>query len=374
MCAGNVPFAAPIHQSVSYGLSSIEDWRAILSGDKQAFLYASDGNPTVHELELLLAELQGRESALVCSTGKSAIARTLFGLLKNGDHLIYLEEAYRSTQFFVSEFLSSFGISATAVSSENVDAMYEAIQPGRTKVLLLETPTNPLTRICDLEAIVELAQETGIVTVLDNSLGGFVNHGNYPIDIFVHSLSKYASGVSDVMGGAVIGSRNLISQIRNKTLWQADVMDANVAAALLRGMQTYELRFDRQCKNAKSIAEFLESHEKASKVLYPGLESHPDFALAKNQMSYFGSILCFNLNGSEQDMFRWIDGLKLFTPAFGAGFVRSLVSPAQLFYTRGFDFKPTGSCVVSPTTIRLSIGIEDVQELISDLQSAFASL
>lgn len=366
----NDPFVVPSFETISFSLPSMQNWEALLKGEEDGWVYLSDGNPTLFALEQLLARIQGTESCWVTSTGKSAIAATLLALLNAGDHIIILREGYKSTRLFVEGVLQRFGISVTILGVDELGQLSDWIQPGRTRLLVLEAPTNPMTRVPDLTYCTTIAREHQITTVLDNSLAGFHQHGQIPVDIIVHSLSKYASGVGDVMGGAVLGPRDRVVKIKSANIWNSDALSTHAALEIWKGMQTYSLRIDRQSTNAVAVARYLEKHPEVSRVLYPGLASHPDHEVARRQMRDFGSVLAFDLRAGAQAMRETLDRLRLFRIAFGTGFTQSIANPAWLFYARSFPEAQTGRSAILDSTIRLSIGIEPAEDLIADLEAA----
>lgn len=366
----NDPFVVPSFETISFSLPTIGNWESLLKGEQDGWVYLTDGNPTLAALEQLLAKLQGTEKCWVTSTGKSAIAATLLALLKAGDHIIILREGYKSTRLFVEGVLKRFGVETTILGVDELDKLTDHIQPGKTALLVLEAPTNPMTRVPDLAKYAAIAREHKIMTMLDNSLAGFHQHADVGVDVIVHSLSKFASGVGDVMGGAVLGSKELVSKIKNANIWNADVMSAHTATEIWKGMQTYQLRVDRQSSSALAIAKFLEQHEKVGRVLYPGLPSHPDYEVASRQMKDFGSVVAFDLKDGHQAMRDTLDALKIFRIAFGTGFTQSIANPAWLFYARSFPEQQTGNSAILDTTIRLSVGIEPTEDLIADLEQA----
>lgn len=365
----NDPFVLPSFETISFSLPSMGSWEELLKGEQDGWVYLSDGNPTLAALEGLLARIQGVDRCWVTSTGKSAIAATLLALLKQGDHLILLREGYKSTRLFAEGTLKRFGVEVSMIEVDDLKRLDEFIKPN-TRVLVLESPTNPMTRVPDLTYCAELARKHDVVSVLDNSLSGFHQHGEIPVDLIVHSLSKYASGVGDVMGGAVLGSFDMVGKVKNANVWNTDALSTHSAVELWKGMQTYELRISRQSSNALAVARFLESHPKVNRVLYPGLESHPDHAIAKKQMKDFGSVLAFDTAGGADAMRETLDRLKVFRLAFGTGFTQSIANPAWLFYARSFPEVQTGRSSINDSTIRLSIGIESPDELIADLKQA----
>lgn len=338
----NEPFVVPSFETISFSLPSMKNWEDLIKGQEDGWVYLSDGNPTLAALERLLAGIQGVESCWVTSTGKSAIAASLLALLSQGDHVIMLREGYKSTRLFIEGTLQRFGVSLTLIGVDDVKDLERFIKPGQTKVLVLEAPTNPMTRVPDLHHSIAVARKHGITTVLDNSLAGFHQHGELPVDLIVHSLSKYASGVGDVMGGAVLGSTQRVKQIKSSNIWNTDAMSTHAAVELWKGMQTYALRIERQSSNAMAIAQFLEQHRHVTRVLYPGLKSHPDHAVAARQMKDFGSVLIFDVAGGAAAMRAVLDHLQVFRIAFGTGFTQSIANPAWLFYARSFPEQQSG--------------------------------
>jgi cystathionine beta-lyase/cystathionine gamma-synthase len=368
----NDPFVVPSFETISFSLPTMKSWETLLKGEDSGWVYLTDGNPTLASLEQLLAKIQGAESCWVTSTGKSAIAATLLALLNQGDNIILLREGYKSTRLFAEGVLQRFGVSITLIGVDDLPQLTSFIQPGRTKLMVLEAPTNPMTRVPDLKRCAAIAREHQITTVLDNSLSGFHQHGDVNVDVIVHSLSKFASGVGDVMGGAVLGSAEIVRKVKNANVWNTDALSTHAAVEIWKGMQTYALRIERQSSNALAVAQYLQKHPAISRVIYPGLKSHPDHEVAKRQMKDFGSVLAFDLKGGAQAMRETLDKLQVFRIAFGTGFTRSIANPAWLFYARSFPEAQTGPWDIYDTTIRLSIGIEPPEELIGDLEAALA--
>ena len=368
----NSPFVLPSFETISFSLPTVKSWETALKGNENVWMYLTDGNPSLAVLQDLLAAKQGAESCWVTSTGKSAISAILMALLSQGDHIILLREGYKSTRFFAENILRRFGVDVTLIGVDDLSELTTFIQPGRTKLLMLESPTNPMTRVIDLTRLAAIAKEHQVMTILDNSLAGFHQHGNVGVDVIVHSLSKYASGIGDVMGGAVLGSEKIVQQIRRANVCQSDALSAHAAVEIWKGMQTYDLRIERQSTNAMAIARFLEKHSAVSRVIYPGLPSHPDHQIANRQMKDFGSVLTFDIKGGSAAMAETVDSLEKFRIAFGTGFTQSIANPAWLFYARTFPEKQTGPWDIYETTIRLSVGIEPANELISDLDKALA--
>ena len=236
--------------------------------------------------------------------------------------------------------------------------------------MYFESPTNPITRIADIARITAAAHAAGALTVMDNTFAGFHNHGQYGVDIFVHSLTKYASGHGDVMGGAIIARKELAQVVRREGVLLGPLLDPHAAFLVMRGMKTYYLRYETQAASALAVAQFLAEHPAVSRVHYPGLPDHPRHALARAQMREFGSIVSFDLARGAEAVQPFIDSLEFFAVTPSLGSVESLAMPSRLLKVRGLNAELQAACGISDGTIRLSIGIEDTDELIEDLDSA----
>ncbi len=235
--------------------------------------------------------------------------------------------------------------------------------------MIFESPTNPVNKIADIEHLTRLAQASGTLTVLDNTFAGFHNHGRYGIDVYLHSLTKYASGHGDVMGGAIIAGRKLIDEMRKDFGAIGPTLDPHAAFLIQRGMRTYFLRYERQCANALAVSRFLRDHPRVRVVHYPGLESHPQHLLARRQMSDFGAVVTFDLGGPGEGA-RFAECLEYFSIAASVGSTESLVMPPQLLGGGEYTAPQRAVCGVGPGTVRLSIGIEDADDLTADLAQA----
>jgi cystathionine beta-lyase/cystathionine gamma-synthase len=235
---------------------------------------------------------------------------------------------------------------------------------------VFESPTNPVLKVADVERITTLARRHGALTLLDNTLAGFHNHGDCDVDLYAHSLTKYASGHGDVMGGAVIGSAGQIDSIREDVTLLGPTLDPHAAFLMLRGMKTYYLRWDVQCSNAGRVAEFLAKHPVVERVRYPGLAGDPGHELALRQMRDFGTLVTFDLKGGMDAGTRFAEALELFAIAASLGSTESLVVPPALQQPRGLTAEQRRWTDIGPGTVRLSIGVEDVDDLLADLGQA----
>jgi cystathionine beta-lyase/cystathionine gamma-synthase len=367
--ADNPPVNGPIYQSVKFAVRDLQHVRNIFSGQETGYFYSRVSNPTVRELEVMLADLQGRGEAVCVSTGMCAISTTLLALLSQNDHIVIFRESYKPTRVFADAILKRFGISHTLLSITDLDAFERTIKNTPTKLVMFESPTNPCLFIADIQKITAIAKKHGVLTVLDNTFSGFHNHGSTDVDIFIHSLTKFASGHSDSMGGAIIARSDIIKSIRFHCIHIGGILDPQSAYLTLRGMKTYIHRYKAQCESASKVAEWLEGHPKLKQVRYPGLKSHPQHELAKQQMVDFGSVISFDLDVSI-DIDKFINGLKIFHLAASIGSTESLVAPVGLFFSGDLTPADEKLALISGQTVRIAIGLESPADLIADLQQA----
>jgi cystathionine beta-lyase/cystathionine gamma-synthase len=368
--ADNRALVAPIYQSVKFEFETVEQTEAFLHGERSGFFYTRTSNPTTRSLEQLLAELQGRDDCLATASGVGAIAQTLLALTRAGEHIVCFIESYNPTRHLVRRLLGRFGVTHTLLGIEDLAGLERTLKERPTRLILFESPTNPVTKIADIAAFTALARATGALTVMDNTLAGFHQHGGYDVDVYVHSLTKYASGTGDVMGGAVIARRELIRGMASDFRVLGGTLDPHAAFLILRGLKTYFVRYQAQCASALKLAHFLAEHPALERVHYPGLASHPQHALAARQMQDFGAIVSFDLKGGAAAARRFVDGLKLFALAASLGSTESLVMTTQTLGRGELSAEQQRISGVSDSTIRLSIGLEDSDDLKADLEQA----
>lgn len=370
--ADNRPLVAPIYQSVKFEFQEISESLRALRGERPGFFYQRTSNPTTRQLELALAGLQGREDCLVLGSGVAAVSTALLSLCKAGDHVLCFVESYGPTRGLIRHQLAKFGVSHTMLSIEDDPGIERVLRERQTRLVIFESPTNPVTKIADIARITAAARTAGTLTVLDNTFAGFHNHGQYDVDLFVHSLTKYASGHGDVMGGAIIGRRELVEGIRVDATHLGPTLDPHAAFLIQRGLKTYHLRYAAQAESALEIARWLDAHPRIRKVFYPGLPSHPRHALAREQMRDFGTVVTCDLYGGFEEARRFVEALELFATTASLGSVESLVMPPQFMQPREFDAAQRQASGIGPSTVRLSIGAEDTGDLIADLAQALA--
>ena len=371
--AGNRPLVAPIYQTVKFEFDTLADTERYLRGERPGFFYTRTSNPTTRQLELLVAELQGREDCLVAASGVAAISQTLLALTKQGDHVLCFVETYNPSRYLIRRLLGRFGVNHTMLSIEDLAGVERALAAQPTRLVFFESPTNPVTKIADVSALTRLARGAGALTVMDNTFAGFHQHGGFDVDVFVHSLTKYASGTGDVMGGAVIARSELIRSMRSDFGAVGATLDPHAAFLILRGLKTYFVRYQAQSASAARLAVQLAEHPAVARVHYPGLPGHPQHALAARQMTDFGTIVSFDLRGGAPAARRFADALEFFALAASLGSTESLVVTSQMMGGRELSAQQQRMSAITEGTVRLSIGLEDPDDLQQDLARALTA-
>ena len=368
----NGPLATPIYQTSTFEVTDMQEQLRLTNSD---IYYTRYGNPTGSVAEKAIAELEGADAALLFSSGMSAITTSFLALLKSGDHIVAQRDIYGGVINFLSQWLPKMGIETTFVDTNNIEQHEQAIRPN-TKLLHLESPTNPNERVVDLEKIASLARKYRLITTIDSTFATPINCRpvEWGIDLVLHSGTKYFGGHSDIMCGIAAGRGDLIEQIHHARNTLGGCMDPHAAFLLLRGIKTLAVRVERQNESALKIAEFLSQHSKVAQVHYPLLKEHPDYAIARKQMKGGGGVLSFEVEGSGADACRVAEALSLFTLAPSLGGVDSLVTIPALTSHYMIDPELRRKMGVTDQMIRLSVGIEHVDDLIADLEKALAVL
>ena len=368
--AGNRPVVTPIYQSVKFEFETVEESVRNWRGEAPGFNYLRSSNPNSRQLELTLAGLQGRDDCLVCASGVGVLAQTLLSLTKQGDHVLCFVELYGPTRHLIRRTLARFGVTHTLLSVNDLAGIERVLATTPTRLVMFESPTNPMNRIADIATITRLARAHGALTVMDNTLAGPHQHGQFDVDVFLHSLTKFAAGHGDVMGGALIASAELIGRIRPEFNILGGALDPHAAFLIQRGLKTYALRYRQQTASAQRVAEFLAAHPAVAAVHYPGLPDHPGHALARAQMSDFGAVVSFDLRDGAEAGRRFAEALQLFAMAASLGATDSLALPSQLLGGRDLDAAQRLLAGMGEGTVRLSIGLEGIDDLIADLTQA----
>ncbi len=361
-----------IARTSNFTFSSTEEMKRWAQGKSKAYIYTRYGNPTLTVAEEKIAALEGGEAGVVTASGMAAISSALLGTLKSGDELIATRQLYGGTYRLMRDLLPDLGIRVHHVEADL--AGVDALVNSRTRVLYVETPTNPTLRVVDLRRAVELARKHKLVSIIDNTFASPILQKPLELgfDIVVHSATKYMAGHSDLIAGVAAGSRRWMDKLRHMVISLGSSMDPEAAFLLIRGLKTLELRVLRQCENAMVIAKFLEMHPKVARVHYPGLVTHPDHKLAKQQMRGFGSMMAFDLKGGLPAARRFCDRTMLFLLAASLGGVESLVVLPIYTSHYGMSNAELERVGVGPGTVRMSVGLEDTADLLADLKQALA--
>ncbi|MEP6643221.1 MAG: aminotransferase class I/II-fold pyridoxal phosphate-dependent enzyme [Acidobacteriaceae bacterium] len=364
----NGPLATPIYQTSTFQVTDNDEQLRATHTD---MFYTRYGNPTHTVVEDSIAQLEGTDAALLFASGMGAITTGILALTKAGDHIVAQHDIYGGVTKFLASWLPKLGVETTFVDTMDYAQHAAAIRPN-TKILYLESPTNPTLKVVDLERVTALAKRHNLITMIDSTFATPINvrPADFGIDLIAHSGTKYFAGHSDVICGILAGRQNLIDEIHKTRTTLGGVMDPHAAWLLLRGIKTLAVRVQRQNENALQIAEFLSGHAKVRKVFYPFAKGHPQRALAMAQMKGAGGVLSFEVEGSGEDACRVAESLHLFTLAPSLGGVESLVSiPVRTSHAM-ISADHRGKMGITEQLIRLSVGIENADDLIADLEQA----
>jgi len=368
----NGPLSTPIYQTATFEVTDSEQQLRATHTD---MFYTRYGNPTHTVVEKAIAELEGTDAALLFASGMTAITTAVMALVKGGDHIVAQRDIYGGVTKFLTSWLSKFGIETTFVDTTDYEQHARVMRPN-TKLLHLESPTNPTLRVVDLHKVAAIAKDHGVTTLIDSTFATPINlrPADFGIDLVMHSGTKYFNGHSDLIAGIVAGRQDLIDQIHETRTTLGGNMDPHAAWLLLRGIKTIAVRVERQNENALKIARFLAKHAKVQKVNYPFEESHPQRALAMEQMRGGGGVLSFEVDGSGEDAKKVAESLSLFTLAPSLGGVDSLVTIPVLTSHAMIAAEHRRKMGVTEQLIRLSVGIENADDLIADLEQALKVL
>jgi cystathionine beta-lyase/cystathionine gamma-synthase len=361
----------PIYETSTFVFDSVADVIKYQEGKINGYLYSRYENPTVVAVEQKLAALDGAEMSLAFSSGMAAISTALFALLKSGDEIVCSAAIYGGTFHIIEDLLSKVGITGRFVSLEDLANPASVIGP-KTKIVWFESPINPTLRCVDVRAVAAACTAAGVVSAIDNTFASPINQPvlSMGIDLSMQSCTKYLNGHSDVTGGVLSGRAALLAPMGKMRRLLGGVMDPLPAFALARGMKTMAIRVAQHNANALAVAQFLEGHPNIARAYHPGLASHPDHAIAKRQMSGFGGMVTIDVKGGKDAAFRTFDRLKVIKRAASLGGVESICSLPILTSQYGLTDEELVKAGVSKGMIRISIGLEDVQDLIDDLDQA----
>lgn len=334
--------------------------------------YGRYGNPTVSAVERKLAALDSGEDAVLYASGMGAVTSLLLSVLPTGAHIVMTDDCYRRTRQFCLTFLKRLGIETTVVRMGDYEAMEAAILPKQTRFIISESPTNPYLRIADLEQLAQLGKKYRVMTLIDSTFATPVNQRplEWGIDFVIHSATKYLSGHNDLLAGVVVGRADRIKALRDARGVLGGIVDPQNAYLLDRGIKTLGVRVEQQNRTAIAVARFLESHPAIDRVWYPGLESHPDYAVASAQMTSFGGVVSFEVAGDLKTTSQFIDRLKIPYIAPSLGGVESLIEQPALMSYYEKTTEERLALGIKDNLVRFAIGIEDTDDILSDLDQA----
>ncbi len=364
----------PIYQTSTFAFKNADHGAACFSGEEAGYIYTRIGNPTIGALENLVAELENGYGGIAVGSGMAAVNTIYFGLLNQGDHMVSSAAVYGPSRVVMEQHYSRFGVESTYVNTADTEAILKALKPN-TRMIFIETPANPTMEITDLKACAKIARENNLYLVVDNTFCSpyLQKPLDLGADIVFHSMTKFLNGHADIVAGIVIAKEEgLYKKLRSTMTNLGCNMDPHQAYMVIRGLKTLGIRIERAQQNAMKIADYLEKHPKIEWIKYPGLKSHPQYELARSQMSGPGSMLSFELKGGLEAGKRLMDNVKVALLAVSLGGVESLIQhPASMTHSK-VSAEAKLKAGITNGLVRYAVGIEDVEDLISDLDQALA--
>ena len=362
----------PIYQTSTFRFKSAQHGADCFSGASDGYIYTRIANPTIRALEQNITALENGFDGIATSSGMAAITSVYMALLNAGDHIISTAAVYGPARGVLEQDFARFNVEASFVNTADIEEIKNAIQPN-SKVLYIETPANPTMEITDISACAEIAKEYGLVLVVDNTF--CTPYLQKPLDlgadVVLHSVTKFINGHADIVGGIIVTREAVLyKKVRHCMVYMGCNMDPHQAYLVLRGVKTLSVRIDRNQENAIKVAHFLEGHPKVAWIKYPGLASHPQFELAKRQMSGFGSMISFGLQGGFEAGRKLMDNVHLAVLAVSLGGVETLIQhPASMTHA-GVSVEDKQEAGITEDLVRFSVGIENAEDIINDLRQA----
>lgn len=373
---GSPPDIAPVlHQTSTFRACDDASFITMASTPRHSTYYTRDGNPTVAQVEELIAMLEGAEACLLTASGMGAMSTAVLALTRQGDHVVAQRSHYMGTTQLMSEVLPRFGVEVTVVDQTDPDALEKAVSPN-TRLIVIETPANPLLTLTDLVHVSSIAHRHRSLTLCDNTIGTPVNQRPLAlgIDLIIHSATKFLGGHHDLMAGAIVGSKSLVEQIWRSHVVFGSVADPFSAWLLMRGLRTLPLRVQRHNATARQVADYLSQHPKVQRVHYPGLASHPQHALATRQMpGGFGGLLSFELAGGYTAANRFINSMSVPARAVSFGGFESLATQPAAMWAGSVGAEAAAAAGIAPGLIRFAVGLEHPDDLLNDLERTLAA-
>ena len=365
----------PVYNASVFAFSDADEGAAFHTGQKEGYFYGRLGNPTQTALEKAVAKLENGEDAYALASGMAAVSAAILSNVKSGDHIVAPDSMYSTTTLFLREIGERFGIKTNFVDATNAENYRDALREN-TKLIWIETPSNPLLKITDIEATANIAKENNIISIIDNTFATPYNQQplKLGIDLVIHSATKYFGGHSDLTAGLIVGKKDLVENARQTI---GKLFGGNIAPQVswlvLRGIKTLALRMEKHNKNASAIADMLNNHPKVTATFYPGLENHPNHEIADKQMSGFGGMIAFDVGGVEAGK-TLVNNVKVCTLATSLGGVETIIQHSASMTHATLSREERQKAGVTDGLIRLSVGIESADDLITDLENALKKI
>jgi methionine-gamma-lyase len=366
----------PIYQTSTFAFENVDEGARCFAGESKGYMYTRIGNPTISALEKQIALLEKGFGGVAVSSGMAAVSTIYMAFLKSGDHIVSTDAVYGPSRGIMETYFKKFGVESTYVNTGNIDAIRQAIKPN-TKMLFIETPTNPTMEISDLKACCDIAHQHNLIVVVDNTFcSPYLQRPiEFGADVVFHSMTKFINGHADIVAGMIITkNEELYKIVRPTMVGMGCNMDPHQAYMVLRGVKTLSIRMDRGQENAIKVAEYLEKHPKVEWVKYPGLKSHPQYELAKKQMDGPGAMISFGLKGGLIAGKVVMDNVKLALLAVSLGGIETLIQhPASMTHSK-MSKENREKAGITDGLVRFSVGIEDLKDIIADLDQALAKI
>lgn len=375
LCPLTGSIITPIYQTSNFGFTDLDSLKRVFADHSKGYFYTRYSNPTLEAVEGKIADLMGAQKALVFSSGMAALTTATMSVVSSGDHIVSAFDIYGGTFNFFTNVLPRYGVTVDLVETTDAGKLAESIRPN-TKLIFFESPTNPLLKLMDISEVAKIGKKRGITTFVDNTFATPFNQKPLErgINLVMHSATKYLGGHSDLIGGVVAGGEELMRKVMSSRYVFGGISDPQSAWLLMRGVKTLKVRMEAHNQNGMQVAQFLEDHPRIDRVYYPGLKSHPQHELAKRQMKGFGGMVSFEVRGESDALGQFLGRLRICQLAVSLGGIESLICPPALTTHRRLSKSERNRAGIKDNLIRLSVGIEDAQDLTDDLEGALNSI
>jgi methionine-gamma-lyase len=375
LCPLTGSITTPIYQTANFGFTDLDSLKRVFADHSKGYFYTRYSNPTLEAIEKKLADVMGAQKALVFSSGMAALTTAILSLVSSGDHIVSAFDIYGGTVNFFVNVLPRYGVTVDLIETTDAGRLAESIRPN-TKLIFFESPTNPLLKLMDIREVTKIGKKRGITTFMDNTFATPFNQRpiEMGIDLVMHSATKYLGGHSDLIGGVVAGGGKLMREVMSSRYVFGGIPDPQSAWLLMRGVKTLKVRMEAHNQNGMQVAQFLENHPRVDRVYYPGLKSHPQHELAKNQMKGFGGMVSFEVTEGNDALDQFLTRLRICQLAVSLGGIESLICPPSLTTHRRLSKSERIRAGIKDNLLRLSVGIEDPQDLIDDLDQALSAI